>query len=394
VRGTCVGARSAALGEAYAYGLKRFRSEAQMLTRFNHINIVKVWRLLDFNDTAYIVMSFEEGETLAVLLERYRGGLPEQKIFSLFDGIASGLELVHRTGHLHRDLAPDNIIVRHDEVPVIVDFGAARCSYGRKSRSLEAVIKCGYSPPEQYIVEDKREGPWTDLYALGAIAYRCIGGPTPPASLDRQTAVLNGRADPLVSPAIVGRGRYSPGLLNAIGVALMLPPNQRPASVSAWYATFPRPRTAPRMEPGKTKVPQDVHSGFLRKLFRFGRRGTSSRNTRCWILVGTDSAGKSILLEIRESAFRRSQGKIVIGRDRTQSDITILDHSVSRRHALLSLRAGGLLIEDANSRNGTWVNGMKLTPSKSQAPLSASTLITLGRVRLVLQDSKSHQADA
>jgi serine/threonine protein kinase len=400
-RGARVCPRSSSAREEFSYGLQRFMKEAETLTRFSHPNIVKVWRLIDTNDTAYIVMSFEEGEPLAKLIERFPGGLPEPEIVRLFRGVVDGLVLVHGTGHLHRDLAPDNIIIRRDHVPVIIDFGAARCSYGQKSRSLEAIIKCGYSPPEQYTLEHSRQGPWTDVYALGAIAYRCIGGFNLPGSLDRQHATTSRQPDPLTPAAIIGRGRYTPGLLNAVDRALLLHWQDRPAAAEAWYGMFaglPDNATYKMPEPEPRPAKQNFR-GFFRALFS-GKQGArkpdaaeaTAAGGRCWILSGTDSTGAAVRATISEDALRRVHGGLVIGRDKTQSNITIPDHTVSRRHAVLSLDASGLLIEDANSRNGTWVNGALLNPSLKPAPLGNSTRITLGGVSLVVSVGRSSRA--
>jgi len=394
--------RSSGAREEFSYGLQRFMKEAETLTRFSHPNIVKVWRLIDTNDTAYIVMNFEEGEPLARLIERFPGGLPESEIVRLFRGVIDGLVLVHSTGHLHRDLAPDNIIIRRDRMPVIIDFGAARSSYGQKSRSLEAIIKCGYSPPEQYTLEHSRQGPWTDVYALGAIAYRCIGGCNLPGSLDRQHATASRQPDPLTAAAIIGRGRYTPGLLNAVDTALLLHWQERPNSAETWYGTFAglldgeSVRKPPEPEP---RPARQGFSGFFHTLFGGGKAarksdaaGTAVTGGCCWILSGTDSSGAAVRTTISEDALRRARSGLVIGRDKTQSNITIPDHTVSRRHAVLSLDAGGLLIEDANSKNGTWVNGALLKPSLRPVPLGNSTRITLGGVNLVVSVGRSSGA--
>jgi serine/threonine protein kinase len=393
-QGVQVGPRSAAFREEFEYGLQRFRNEADVLGGLDHCNIVRVWRRLDVNDTAYIVMNFEDGETLERLLAGYPSGIPEPVIVTLFRGIVEGLTLVHGTGHLHRDLAPDNIIIRRDDVPVIVDFGAARFSYGQKSRSLEAIVKCGYSPPEQYMLEYSRQGPWTDIYALGAIAYRCIGGPTPPSSIERQSAVADERSDPLVPPSVIGRRRYSPALLLAIGQALQLSPGQRPASAAAWFAMFAH---APIM-PTHAVIPAEPNRGsqgligLLCKLFSVRGGAMEVARTGWWTLTGTDSGGAPIRVEISEDALRRHQGRLVIGRHETQSNVIIPDHTISRCHALLLLDERGLHIEDANSRNGTWVNGRRLGASSGRIAVDDAARIILGGVHLTLQVGRSDSA--
>jgi hypothetical protein len=127
-----------------------------------------------------------------------------------------------------------------------------------------------------------------------------------------------------------------------------------------------------------------VRNRLFRKLLRFGRQETAPLAGRWWLLTGTDSSGAPIQVEISEELMRRSQGRLVIGRDETHSNITIADHTVSRRHAVLWLDERGLLIEDTDSRNGTWVDGRHVTPSLGAVRVGSSTRITLGGVKLNL----------
>jgi len=82
---------------------------------------------------------------------------------------------VHKAGMLHRDIKPDNIYIKADGNPMLIDFGAARMALGQKSRSLSVVVSEGYAPKEQYSTRGK-QGVWTDLYGIGASLYRCISG--------------------------------------------------------------------------------------------------------------------------------------------------------------------------------------------------------------------------
>jgi serine/threonine protein kinase len=378
----------------FRYGLHRFIKEAEILTRFSHPNIVKVWRLIENNGTAYMVMSFEEGEQLDKALKRHPGGLPEADIVRLFAGIVDGLGLVHSSGHLHRDLAPDNIIIRWNRTPVIIDFGAARCSFGHRSKSIDAIIKCGYSPPEQYTLEHKNQGPWTDVYALGAIAYRCIGGPTPAGSLDRQHMLAEQGTDLLPTAAMIGRGRYSPTLLAAIDRAMALRWSDRPSSAAEWYELLAGrcPYAASRSSAGEpaSGLKQGFFPRLLRSLFP-GRAGNAAQPARgmaaghrSWTLSGTDSTGAPFQTTVSEPALRSAHGTLIIGRDQAMSDIVIPDGTVSRRHAILSIDEQGLYIQDANSMNGTSVDGVPLTGSVKPAPLGDRARVQLGGANLVV----------
>jgi len=205
-------------------GLASFLEEARVITRFRHPNIVHVRRFFELHGTGYIALDYERGQTLAQRLAV--GLIAEPDLLRILHGVLDGLERVHDDAVLHRDLKPSNVILREDGTPVLIDFGAARDFRERYSRSITAIAAPGYSPPEQYGVGGQ-QGPWTDLYALGAIAYKCVIGKAPPDSLRRL------RNDPLVPAAKAASGSYSRGLLSTIDWMLKIDEADRPHSVQA-----------------------------------------------------------------------------------------------------------------------------------------------------------------
>jgi len=213
----------AAQGE-YDYGLSRFREEAQTLVAFRHPNIVAVLRFFQANATAYLVMDYVEGESLETILRR-EGPMAEERLRGLLGPLLDGLANVHEAGFLHRDIKPDNIFVRASGAPVLIDFGSARQALGGASMGMTAIVSGGYAPIEQYTTHGK-QGPWSDIYGLGATLYQAVTGAPPPeaiARIDGDTYTLAGAT---------GKGRYSAGLLAAVDAALMLKREQRPQSVS------------------------------------------------------------------------------------------------------------------------------------------------------------------
>jgi serine/threonine protein kinase len=205
-------------GERYRWGLDRFIREARTLARFDHPNIVRVLSVFEHNNTAYMVMRFEEGENLAALLERRRT-LPEDELMRIVLPILDGLELVHNAGFIHRDIKPDNIHIRADGSPVLLDFGSARHSMGH-ARTVTILVAPGYAPFEQYYSSGENQGPWTDLYSLGATCYRAISGISPMDAITRSKGILGSTQEILVPAATIGSGRYSASLLKAIDHAL------------------------------------------------------------------------------------------------------------------------------------------------------------------------------
>jgi len=229
VRANAQGQIPARSGEpaCYDWGLQRFLDEAKILVQINHPCVVRVRDYFTANGSAYIVMEYEDGESLSTLLQR-GGILPEHELRHMLEDVMPALEAVHGQGYLHRDLKPSNLYIRSSDGRVmLIDFGAARQALGRRTRSVTSVVTPGYSPIEQYVTVGEDYGPWTDIYALGAVLYRCITGAPP---IEAPGRVLK---DP-VQPAVeCGAGLYSRGLLRVTDQALAVRPEDRFQTVAA-----------------------------------------------------------------------------------------------------------------------------------------------------------------
>nr|WP_281721713.1 serine/threonine-protein kinase [Nitrosomonas nitrosa] len=222
---------SESLRQGYAWGLDRFREEARTLARLRHPNIVATLRFFAAHETAYLVMDYIEGDSLGTVLNRV-GTLGEVEVLELLDGLLSGLSAVHEAGYLHRDIKPDNVFIRRDSgKPVLLDFGAARQAIGQVTNTLTVIVSHGYAPFEQYTSKGE-QGPWSDIYAVGATIYRCVTGDRPCTATDRVDAIFAGKPDPNVTAAVACKGRYSSTLLQAVDAALRTQPGERPQSVA------------------------------------------------------------------------------------------------------------------------------------------------------------------
>jgi WD40 repeat protein len=213
----------------YRVGLREFLKEGQALARFKHENIVRVLRFLEANGTAYMVMEYEKGESLAQYLRHNGPRLDQAALLRIFLPIMNGLHAVHQAKLLHLDIKPENIYLREDGNPMLIDFGSARQALVGPGQNHAVALTPGYAPIEQYPSGGK-QGPWTDVYAIGASLHRCICGKRPVASTERHQAILRYEPDPLPPALELGQGRYPNYILESIDWALRIHANERPRS--------------------------------------------------------------------------------------------------------------------------------------------------------------------
>ncbi|MEM6606308.1 MAG: serine/threonine-protein kinase, partial [Pseudomonadota bacterium] len=214
----------------YEFALEKFLQEARILAKFDHVNIVRATAFLQANGTGYMVMDYVQGRSLSEYLKSHPGPVPQETLKSWFVPILKGLVEVHKAGFLHRDIKPGNIYLRDGGEPLLIDFGAARQAIGEHSRSVTGIVSAGYAPTEQYSSNASKQGPWSDLYALGATMYRCIAGDDPVDAPSRQNARVEDEPDPLLPAIEVGAGRYDDAVLQMIDHLLQLPIKARPQS--------------------------------------------------------------------------------------------------------------------------------------------------------------------
>ena len=161
-----------------------FVTEAQALARFIHPGIVRVYTEFKENNTAYMVMEYLQGKTLAELWVANGRGLSEREAVRYVMAIGQALREVHEASLLHRDVKPQNVIVTDDGRAVLVDFGAVRGFTAGVTENIDIVLTPGYAPLEQYAIR-ARVSVSTDVYALGATLYNLLAGRVPVAAPDR-----------------------------------------------------------------------------------------------------------------------------------------------------------------------------------------------------------------
>lgn len=176
-------------GTVYRQGLKKYMEEAQHISRLQGIpGIISVKDFFYENETAYIVMEYIDGVSLKEYLDCQGGRIAEEEALQIMKPVLEGLEKVHMSGLIHRDISPDNIMLILEQGKVkeakLIDFGAARMTEKNDQKSLTIILKHGYAPEEQYRTHGE-QGSWTDVYAVCAVLYRMVTGNTPVPAMDR-----------------------------------------------------------------------------------------------------------------------------------------------------------------------------------------------------------------
>ncbi len=218
-------------------GLQGFIKEARTLAKFKHPNIVQVYNIYEAKGTAYMAMEYEQGESLDKVLKSGRF-IDEDSLRPLAETMMDALSYMHDQRFVHRDVKPGNIFIRSDGAPVLLDFGSARLAMGEETRTLTAMVSRGYAPFEQYHGEKGSQGPWTDIYALGATLYRAVTGRAPVDAQIRVKARVEGSPDPLIPARVAGAGRFSNEFLAGIDCSLAFLANERPQDIREWRAGF------------------------------------------------------------------------------------------------------------------------------------------------------------
>jgi non-specific serine/threonine protein kinase len=258
---------------AFRAGLQSFVDEARLLAQFDHKALVKVLRVFEAYDTAYVAMPLYEGRTLKELL-RESPTMDEPSLKGMLAPLLDALETLHAARCFHCDVCAENILVSEDDGgPILLGFAGPRRVIGCMTPGMAGAVRTGYAPVEQYD-SSMQPGPWTDIYALAAVARLAIAGKLPPPSVTR---IARDPMRPLTQVAT----RFGPSFLRAVDYGLAVQPADRPQSIADFRralglaivsmrlpahalhgATLARPVAPKRMDP-LVEAPRALRSAEL-----------------------------------------------------------------------------------------------------------------------------------
>lgn len=215
--------------DTYRAGMASFIEEARLLARFEHPALLKVLRYWESNGTAYMVMPHYQGRTLKELIRGGDAYSTEAELRALMEPLLDAVAVMHDEQCFHRDISPENVIIRPSGAPVLLDFGAARRILGDSTKALTVVLKQNYAPIEQYSDDGAMaQGPWTDIYALAAMMFTIIARKPPPSAVAR---VYQDPVKPLGKSPLPG---FTSRFLSGIDAGMAVRPEDRPRTIAAF----------------------------------------------------------------------------------------------------------------------------------------------------------------
>lgn len=256
----------------------RFLREAKALVKFQDIpEVVDIMDFIEENNTAYIVMEYVQGMSLAKYVAAKGGRLTAEETFTLLKPVMQALAAVHKGGIVHRDIAPDNIILHPMGGAKLLDFGAVRALESNDTdsplaKSTEAILKHGFAPIEQYNSRGSL-GPWTDEYAMCATIYYCLTGKIPAEASVRisEGAELGWNSIPGLLPhqaaalekamSLRAKDRF-PDMDQLLAALFSVP---QPVAPAPEPVEVPQPAFQPPVAPASQPAPQNLYTGGTAK---------------------------------------------------------------------------------------------------------------------------------
>jgi serine/threonine-protein kinase len=202
----------------------RLRREAKSVGQLEHQNIVTLYDAGESSGLFYLAMQFIQGETLQDRITRQKW-FTLKEVLEVFEQVCAGLDYAHQRGVIHRDIKPANIMITHDSVIKLTDFGIAKVA-GTGTTSTGMVMGTpSYMSPEQ--VAGKKVDGRADLFSLGVMLYEMMTGEKPFEGDSIATLLFRISSEPHPDPVLKASDRVGPAVKAIIDKALQKNPDNR-----------------------------------------------------------------------------------------------------------------------------------------------------------------------
>lgn len=308
---------------------RKFISEAKAQCHLDHPGVVRVSDVFEENGTAYYVMDYIDGKSLAKLLEQRRGGMSESEALGYIRQVADALAYVHSTGRLHLDIKPANIMIDRAGRAILIDFGVSK-QYDTEGLNDSTLIghTPGFSSPEQAAGDMRYFSPASDIYSLGATLYNLLTARRIPDTALR----FSGEPIPALPAGI------SSSTAAAIEASLRLHKDRRPQSIQAFLALLnasdeTRKDTAPDPTILPDIPPTIKHSTALRSrktlCITLSLTAAVAMGAALYFLKSPSGSGSATALQSTDSLNTTNTSNIIASQNSDSSKILIDDNSQS-----------------------------------------------------------------
>ena len=357
-----IGPSDATVSDEYAQGLTSFLDDARILASVEHHQIARVHRIVEARGTAYLITEHIRGRSLEQEI-RAASPLSASAVQTMLDGLAAGLAEVHSLGLLHLDIKPSNVMLRsRDSTAVLTGFGSGRSRAGDGSMALWTLPTPGFAPIEQYSPSGK-QGPWSDIYALGAVGYAALTGQVPVDAPERV------RRDTLPDVRAAAAQPIGAALALAVKAAMQVDEADRPQHSDDWrrmLVATPREDVAPAVRPRKRRVRA---AGVNRRRLFYG------------VGVAVIAAGVMAVVSVARNTSltpqqRAAAAEVQLGLD--EQTLTLVEKGLAA-DGLYSGEPDGVLEPEARAAVLEWQAGRDIEATGYLDRASLSELMELGR---------------
>ena len=197
--GTRVNVNAPEVVSSYNHWFNAFVAEAKILMQIKYLHgVVKLLDFFEANNSAYIITDYLEGQSLYAYLKERGYRISAESALNVLRPVFESLAILHEHGVIHKDISPENILIVQNKYVKLIDFGAASLYKMKTPEKPYSVLKAGYSPIEFYRSDKYKQGPYSDVYQIGATLYNCVTGYIPATAAERE------KSDTLPAPSKLG----------------------------------------------------------------------------------------------------------------------------------------------------------------------------------------------